>query len=356
MIEPRRYSLTIAVGVALNFSGIAFPAFAAPSARAIFSEMQQLDQALVKKEKELDENIQNERSLGEKLAAAEITLAQLRSDEAAAYALYQKRIRAIHKQPMGARLAMLGGTRSLQDFLQSNRLLRQVAKYDRRILSEFKQQRQRLQSAEEKLSQQKQRMQRIVGDSKLARDSIAKRRQEKVQFLNDVDSSESLKSLSRQQKAQARRALGVMVSRLKPRGELRSAFAANRGRLPWPVSGKISARFGEQIEMAHGTTITHNGWDLRAASGTPVQIVAAGKVVFAGWLESYGQVVIVDHGEGYHSIYAHLGVLLASKDLHIIEGTQIGTTGDTGSLRGTVLYFELRHNGTPVDPLRWLRQ
>ena len=146
-----------------------------------------------------------------------------------------------------------------------------------------------------------------------------------------------------------------MVGKLLPAGRQSSSFAGNKGRLPWPATGTVDVAFGSQVERDFGTVTTQNGLDIRAPAGTRVQAVADGHVVFADWLRGYGQLVIIDHGKGYHTLYAHLGAIDVKRGAPVKQGLQIGSVGDTGSLRGTLLYFELRQASVAVDPARWLR-
>jgi septal ring factor EnvC (AmiA/AmiB activator) len=146
-----------------------------------------------------------------------------------------------------------------------------------------------------------------------------------------------------------------MIGKLEPAGTPASRFSGNKGRLPWPALGPVDVAFGQQIEREFGTVTTQNGYDIRAPAGTRVQAVFAGRVVYADWLRGYGRLVIIDHGEGYHTLYAHLGTAVVQRGDAVAQGTEIGTVGDTGSLRGTFLYFEIRDKSVPVDPKLWLR-
>ena len=133
------------------------------------------------------------------------------------------------------------------------------------------------------------------------------------------------------------------------------AFAARRGKLPWPVAGATVERpFGPVADPDSGTLVSSKGWDLRAAPGTPVLAVAAGRVLFAGWYRGYGNLVIVDHGGEHHTLYAHLGSLAKGVGEVLAAGDYIGGVGDTGSLKGSYLYFEIRVKGAAADPARWL--
>ena len=152
-------------------------------------------------------------------------------------------------------------------------------------------------------------------------------------------------------RAQSR--LDQLVAELDARPET-SGFGALRGRLPLPAAGPIEAGFGKVFEPRFNTITLRRGIDIRAPSGTPVRAVAPGTVAWAGWMRGYGNVVILDHGDGYHSVVAHLAEVMRPLGAHVFEGEVLGTVGDTGSLQGPVLYFEIRRQGLAVDPAPWL--
>ncbi len=152
-------------------------------------------------------------------------------------------------------------------------------------------------------------------------------------------------------RAQSR--LDQLVAELDARPET-SGFGALRGRLPLPAPGHIEAGFGKVLEPRFNTVTLRRGIDIRAPSGTPVHAVAPGTVVWTGWMRGYGNVVIVDQGDGYHSVVAHLAEVMRPLGAHVFEGDVLGTVGDTGSLQGPLLYFEIRRQGLAVDPAPWL--
>jgi len=151
----------------------------------------------------------------------------------------------------------------------------------------------------------------------------------------------------------ADRELGTMIAEMEA-APAESGFGALKGRLPWPVVGRVELGFGKVENPRFHTVTVQKGLDLRAPAGVPVRAVADGKVVFAGWLRGYGNLVVLDHGDGYHTVVAHLGELERKVGEEVRQGEALGPLGDTGSLKGPYLYFELRHRGVAVDPLLWL--
>jgi septal ring factor EnvC (AmiA/AmiB activator) len=131
-------------------------------------------------------------------------------------------------------------------------------------------------------------------------------------------------------------------------------FAEQKGRLPWPVEGRVEMTFGRKVDPESGMVMTSKGVDIRAKASAPIRSVFGGRVAFADRFEGFGQMMIVDHGGGFYTIYAHLESFAARKG-HAVNAHQvIGYVGDSGSTKGSYLYFEIRQGPQPVDPLLWL--
>jgi septal ring factor EnvC (AmiA/AmiB activator) len=132
-------------------------------------------------------------------------------------------------------------------------------------------------------------------------------------------------------------------------------FAGLRGRLSWPADGRVVAEYGPQVNPRFGTKTFRNGIDIEASEGTNIAAVFPGQVVYTGWFRGYGNLIIVDHGGEYYTVYAHAADIRVTEGDEVKQGQIIGTVGDTGSLQGPRLYFEVRHEGKPQDPTQWLR-
>ncbi len=131
----------------------------------------------------------------------------------------------------------------------------------------------------------------------------------------------------------------------------KDAFAKLRGKLAWPVSGRLIASFGQT--RAGG--VKWDGLLLSGASGTPVRAVSHGRVVYADWLSGLGLLTIIDHGDGYLSLYGHNERLYKEVGERVTAGDSIGTVGDSGGRSAPALYFEIRKGGRPVDPRPWFK-
>jgi septal ring factor EnvC (AmiA/AmiB activator) len=130
--------------------------------------------------------------------------------------------------------------------------------------------------------------------------------------------------------------------------------AVKRGRLPWPVKGDVTARFGTVVNPRFGTQVLQKGIEIAAPDGTPVRAVTGGRVIYAGWLEGYGNTVVLDHGNDFFTLYAHASQLLVRQGADVRAGSEIARVGSTDALGGPGLYFEVRQGAEAQDPLAWL--
>jgi murein DD-endopeptidase MepM/ murein hydrolase activator NlpD len=143
---------------------------------------------------------------------------------------------------------------------------------------------------------------------------------------------------------------GTSAKELPPTGE----FAAMKGRLLWPVAGKIIRGFGKHTHPKYGTVTMNNGIDIQAPGGTPIIAVAAGVVEFVDWIDAFGKCVILNHGGGYYTLYAHVATTMVAQGQKVGRGQAIAEVGDTGSLEGYVCHFEVRMGRRALNPVEWV--
>ncbi len=135
-----------------------------------------------------------------------------------------------------------------------------------------------------------------------------------------------------------------------------AGLEAMKGKLEWPVRGKIISGFGKTRHAEFAAEVFHNGIAIEAPIGKEIRAVEDGQVVFAERFSGYGKMVIVDHGERYFSVYAHLSEILKKKGDKVGRGEILGRAGESDSLAGSGLYFEMRKGGKSIDPLPWFQK
>ncbi|WLT31429.1 murein hydrolase activator EnvC [Geothrix sp. PMB-07] len=203
---------------------------------------------------------------------------------------------------------------------------------------------------------------RVAADEKEAAQLQAALRlqEEKLNsFLDGLQKDETAQKQAQAELAEEALQLERLLSGLlgKPKGEAFEAtvaFANLRGELPQPVEGTLSQAFGEHLHPRFHTKTMQSGLLIAANGGAPVGAVADGKVAFADYYQSYGPMVILDHGGGWFTLYTHLLGLSVSKGQVLRAGESVGAVGDT--VDGPRLGFEIRHQAQPQDPQKWLKR
>jgi murein hydrolase activator len=175
------------------------------------------------------------------------------------------------------------------------------------------------------------------------------------------DSARRLEALIRElgRRARARAATARPRELAPPSGATPGpavGLGRERGQLPWPTVGPVVAAFGREVHPRFGTEIVRRGIEIEAPEGAPVRAVYPGAVLYRGWLKGYGNLVILDHGQGYYTLYAHAAEVLADEGEQVKAGQAIARVGETGSAEGPRLYFEVRYQGRAEDPQLWLRK
>jgi murein DD-endopeptidase MepM/ murein hydrolase activator NlpD len=136
-------------------------------------------------------------------------------------------------------------------------------------------------------------------------------------------------------------------------------YLVGRGRgnmFDWPLRGPISSPFGGRVHPVFKTKSFHSGLDVAAPRGTPIAAAAPGEVLYEGWMRGYGQVVIIDHGRNYSTVYAHMSSTRVKEGTIVKAGTILGTVGNTGTATGYHLHFEVRQGSTAKNPLDYLKR
>ena len=200
------------------------------------------------------------------------------------------------------------------------------------------------QSTEKQLAE----MQSVKKEKKVYLAKITHQKESFEHALQELERSASrIDSLLREME-QRRRAAAARppTGGLLPRGV--------KGALPWPADGSIVSYFGRQKHPTFNTYVQRRGIEIKTVEGSAIHAVMPGSVVYADWLKGYGLVIILDHANGFFSLYAHASKILASVGSQVGAGQAIGETGDTGMTGENTLYFELRQGAEPLDPLQWL--
>jgi len=299
-------------------------------------------------------------------AASEAALARARAEESAAVQAERDRLAALRPRLLArARLGRTGQLQilltagSLSDLVKRRYLLDRILRNDVQVLGEAQAARAAREAARAARQEEAARLAALAEEAVDRREEALARREEREALLEALRTALSLHERAAAEVGEQARKLADFMSTLPPpRTPLAGStgFASLRGELPPPATGPVTAGFGRVLDPRFNTVTLQNGLDIAAPAGAPVRAVAGGRVVHAGWFKGYGNLIILDHGDGYHSLVAHLAGMQTAMGEEVQAGTVLGTVGDSGSLKGPYLYFEIREHGRPIDPRPWLRQ
>jgi murein DD-endopeptidase MepM/ murein hydrolase activator NlpD len=300
--------------------------------------------------------------LTERLAAQTRRLERLRNEYATAVAILEARVRAAYIDEPPDMLAFLVSASSFDEVVDNVELLNRIGRQDRRIAHQVERARNRAAAERRATIATKREQAAIVSvisartdEARLARDRLADER-DRLAAVEDL--KQSALTNSRETREEYLREVDSLLAQSAAlaeqiRGAQRGAGTTGSGQpsaagLIWPCDGVVVSGFG----MRWGRM--HEGIDIGCAFGTPNRAAAAGTVIHAGWLGGYGNLVVVDHGNGLSTAYAHASAILVSVGQSVSQGQTVSLVGSTGNSSGPHLHFEVRVNGVAVDPLLYL--
>lgn len=269
----------------------------------------------------------------------------------------ERRVVALYKAGENGFLQVLFSARSPGDWLSRVLALRSLIAADRELVARFR-------ATHEALADSHGRAWRAAAHRGEALDVVrakgqvlARERSAKRELLASVRSQGEEERVLLRELEEAADALEATLRRMqrsRARGRGGGSFAAQRGSLPAPLEARIRQPFGVVTDRRFGTQTFRKGVEFDASMGQPVHAVAMGQVRYADWFRGYGQIVILDHGGGYFSVSGHLGRIDVEVGQWVNASQRIGVVGETGSLSGPGLYFELREGSQSLDPGLWL--
>jgi septal ring factor EnvC (AmiA/AmiB activator) len=304
-----------------------------------------------------------------KAATQRLSVAEERSRKAqgeldAATALVEPRLVARYRLGREGYVRFLLGSRSIADLLQRRRLFNTLLQSDLDALGLLRAQAQVAKAARDELADAHAEQDQSVKTEAERRASLHEKVDQQRTLLASVQKEKAVHEQAVRELEEAEKDLTHKLAEIRkshptlvaPEVLLKAASIRKaRGKLPFPVEqGKIEVPFGRAVDPRFGTVTLQTGIDVRAPIGTPVRAVWDGKVAHAGWFKGFGNLLIVDHGDGVFSLMAHLDQLQKALGDTVRAGEEVGTVGETGSLKGPYLYFELRDGQKPLDPERWL--
>ena len=296
-------------------------------------------------------------SVNEQLEQTIVNLEQLdlRQQERRGY--LASRLRGLYRSGPDAALKQFLGGEGAVDLLAGSRYAAYLSSRDAEVIDEFRSDALRLVEERERLSLSRAELDRLSQELIGAEKRLKASRRDHQRMLASIKDDQGRRQTALDELRAASEEMARLVDSFDPDDSVPQLDMRKfRGLLDWPARGEISAGFGSVIHPRFRTRVPHPGLDIEGDFDDDILNVFDGQVVFASWMRGYGLTLIVDHGGGLLSIYAHASVLMVDSGEDVLRGQRLGKIGDSGSLRGSYLYFELRTDGKPVDPVDWFRR
>jgi septal ring factor EnvC (AmiA/AmiB activator) len=271
----------------------------------------------------------------------------------------ESRSRSLYKLGRLSYVRLLLSVEKPSELTRAYRYISRLAREDAEKMRLFLEDQTLLEEAKAELVVQTEAMLTMRKELENTTRSLESRRASREALLDEVYARQEMAGTLVHELEGAKEELGKLVDSLAS-GEAPETDTVHlpmrmfQGEIGWPVEGELDARFGTQLHPRFKTVTVRNGIELVAPVGTAVSAVYDGVVVYASWFQGYGKLLILEHPGGVHSLYGFLSDFGVEVGDRVVKGEPIASVGDTGSLEGPRLYFEIRAQGRPEDPERWL--
>lgn len=310
-------------------------------------------------------------SLGAQLEVTRASLERSIATLEAQRARLRARLRGMYMTGPARELEYLLSTRSFAQLVTRWDFLNMVAEQDRILLDDVREEKDQVEANQHSLEGHLTEVQVVAKKTTRESAKLTSLRQEKAKTVMSIQSERQAYEAAAAELEHTAKRIQSLLAELERRRRAEEAkartegrnpqpysgdFARGLGQLEWPVRGELVGNFGIETHPRFGTQIRNDGIDIAAPIGTSVHAVARGRVDFANDdYEGMGGMVVLNHGDGYFTLYGHLDAVLVSSGQEVLPGAAIGRVGDAGSLKGPILHFEVRKGSAPQNPETWLR-
>ena len=316
---------------------------------SILDSLHSIETELSEGEKELREMEARLAQTEEKLHQSKIQIAMLNNGIEQTKEELVSRLIALYKMGQTPPETFLLTSQSYVDLLKTDKYLRVIIDFDARLVETYRYQIALKERYHEALVQDQLQWQRNISEVEKKKEEIKKVREAKRSLLNSIQHQKVAYNKVIGELEERAKELQTLIGKLERERSLfaygKSKHEADKGKLIPPVDGKVISLFKERGQ---------NGIEIKAPTGAEIRAVLPGKILYADWFKGFGNIVIIDHGDHTFTVSAYCSQLLKKAGDTVSQGEAIAQVGSAGSLKGSCLYFEIRHQGKPEDPLNWI--
>lgn len=268
--------------------------------------------------------------------------------------IYRKRLRDIYINGQINYLDVLLGAKDFSDFSSRMYLLQKIISRDLELLEKLKQDAAEINSRKEQLAAEMKEIKATQTELEAKKAKVNKLREQRAYMLYKAQEEEQSSQEEYERLLAISENIASMLRNLENSGGGAPAGQGGTGQFMWPCNGPITSYYGWRTHPIFGTTKYHSGMDIAVDSGTPIHAADSGTIVYSGWLGGYGNCVMIDHGGGLVTLYAHNSALNVGEGQYVSKGAVVAYAGSTGYSTGPHCHFEVRLHGELTEPLNYL--
>lgn len=321
--------------------------------REAVSELSVLQQKLEQTQVQLEDSQYRLNRTKNRLNETKRALDQAKSKFSKQQLAASARLRAIYKHRQTNLWEALLTAPDLGAFLTRYQYFKHITKQDAQVLFELDRQLAEINHQKRKYDEQVQTIASITASISAKKREVEQDKAEQANLVAKLRSERAAFEAAAEQLERDSRQIEAMIRRMM--ANRKKTPRMGTGRMQMPVEGRLSSNFGPRKHPIHGVVKKHNGVDFGAPHGTPIHAADGGVVLYVGWYGGYGKIVMIDHGDDLVTLYAHTSRYVVSTGQKVERGQLIAYVGTTGLSTGPHLHFEVRRNGTPVNPISYLQ-
>jgi septal ring factor EnvC (AmiA/AmiB activator) len=328
--------------------------------QSILTKIENIDKSIQQKEKELKKFDRQISDTQTKILSTSKEIGVLTAKLNKRKKYLKNRLQELYKQQYGGYALLLFTARDYHDLIRKSKFISLVAHHDSRVINTDGDEIKEVNFKKRNLEILYQTLETSKSSAKVRKKALQTNRIRKNKLLTTVRSKRSSYERTVKELEESSQKLQEMIKKLEkekvPKSVTGKGFRRLKGHLPWPVSGKVVVPYGKYKDPKFNITVIKNGIEIKAARREMPKAITGGRVVYADWFKGYGLLLIINHGSGYHSLYGNLSEIFHEPGDIINKGTAVGKIGKSSLLNIPTLYFEIRHKGKPVNPMRWLKR
>jgi septal ring factor EnvC (AmiA/AmiB activator) len=267
---------------------------------------------------------------------------------------------AFYKQQYDSNAILLLSADDNQDMIQKMKYASLLAHYDNSVINQYGEEARKLNDKKRQIAALQKALRDGEENARMKRNIINDESLKKDQLLAELKAKRAMYDAKIRELEESSKKVQVMLADIKskelPKSILGNGFISLKGNLSWPIDGEILPRYDKNSEIPTGTSALKSGIEIKSKPENEAEAVAGGRVVYSDTYGGYGFVIIIDHGDGFHTLYGNISETSLSKGNIVIQGSSLGRVAKSMTLNAPSLYFEIRLKGRPLDPMGWLQK